>query len=341
MDSRCIGNSQGGRVISPQIFIVCPNQQTPSGGMGVLFRFAITLQELGYRTTVVVWDLRSDSFSLPWLDFDISNLDILSENNARKSLLNSRQEDFFIVAECLGQVMNKYSKINAKKIVLAQSWSYVYENIEKGFWNDLGFDIAICVSDFIFHFLKNHKNFVNLFQYKPSISTSFYSLDSKQKLKDIFIHCRGKETKVLAEFVVAHARRIISSLGISASMSCTYAEHIPRKEFAKELRTHKICLFTDLLAGLGTLPLEAFQSHTFCIGMHVPGAKEYQIPELGDWLVPFDPIGLAECLAKRYIEMVNEKFDWQSYGKVCDAFVTKHSLQQEKISIEQIFLKLV
>ena len=130
-------------------YFYCPPLNTPSGGIGVLLKFAKILKDAGYNAQVVYepkQDQRAsfeetrkynkqvdvfERFQPNWLDFDISNLEffplgdkpILYADGTKEECkpLNVNPEDFFIIPEGFPNIMKKTMGVSCKKIILAQN----------------------------------------------------------------------------------------------------------------------------------------------------------------------------------------------------------------------------
>lgn len=133
-----------------KIYYYCPPMNTPSGGIGVIFKQAKILQNAGFNVTII-YEPRQDSkasyqesqkkakkieifekFNPSWIGSDAEGIKLqplgntefrFNDNTTEKvEVLSVNPEDFVIIPEGFPNVMERFTQIPCKKIVFAQSW---------------------------------------------------------------------------------------------------------------------------------------------------------------------------------------------------------------------------
>ncbi len=334
-------------------YFYCPPLNGPSGGIGVLIKLAKILKDAGYNSKIV-FEPRQDQrasyeesrkknkeiavfekFNPTWLDFDYSNIEfiplgdkkILYNDGIEQECagLNINPEDFFIIPEGFPNVMKKTMQVACKKIVLAQSWFYVLNALNTGeTWQGLGIFDVISVSDAITEYLDTVMPGLKIKNLSQGINRNLFKVPEKKSDKYPmvgFMGNRGQENQMKTFNIIKtfqafypHLRwvRFIQLSGLS------------RKEFSERLSNCAFVLYTDDIAGFGTLPLEAMASGTHVVGWNSYGGKEYVTAENGYWTVNGDIFQTAELLGIAIDKWLNGELDVQeiqeSYEKTLERY---------------------
>ena len=334
-------------------YFYCPPLNGPSGGIGVLIKLAKVLKDAGYDSKIV-FEPRQDQkasyeesrkqnkeiavfekFNPTWLDFDYSKLDFIPlgdkkilYNDGEKQeciALNINPEDFFIIPEGFPNIMKKTAQVACKKIVLAQSWIYILNSLNTGeSWQGFGVYDVISISDAITEYLHVVMPGLKIKNLSQSINRETFNVPAKKSSKYPmvgFMGSRGQENQMKTFNIIKtfqafypHLRwvRFIQLSGLS------------RKDFAERVASCAFVLYTDDVAGFGTLPLEAMASGTHVVGWNSYGGKEYVAPDNGFWTVNGDILQTAEMLGVAIDKWLNGEMDTneiqESYEKTLERY---------------------
>jgi len=346
-------------------YFYCPPLNTPSGGIGVLIKLARILKNEGYKSKIV-FEPRQDQkasyeesrkhnkqidifekFNPTWLDFDYSDIEFLplgdkpiTYNDGTKqecAALNVNPEDFFIIPEGFPNVMKKTMQVACKKIVLAQSWFYILNSLNTGEnWQSMGIFDVISVSAAITEYLNTIMPGLKIKNFSQSINRNLFKVPGKKSDKYPivgFMGTRGQENQMKTFNIIKtfqafypHLRwvRFIQLGGLS------------KKEFAERLSTCAFVLYTDDIAGFGTLPLEAMATGTHVVGWNAYGGKEYVTAENGFWTINGDIFQTAEILGIAIDKWLNGELDVEEIQKSYEKTLSNYTEEGEKENLLKI-----
>lgn len=336
-------------------YIYCPPLNTPSGGIAVLFKMARILKDTGYRAKIV-YEPRQDQkksyeesrkankqinifekFDPKWMDFDISDIEMMplgegeltfnDDTKVMSSPLNVFPEDFLFIPEGFPNIMKKVMQVACKKVVIAQSWFYILNSLNTGeSWHTFGINDVVSVSTAITEYLHTVMPGLKIKNISQSINRNTFKLTSKKSEKYpmvAFMSTRGQESRMKTYNIIKtfqafypHLRwiRFIELGGLS------------KEEFSEKLASCAFMLYTDDIAGFGTLPLEAMACGTHVVGWTAYGGKEYINKENGFWTVNGEIFQTAEILGIAIDKWLNGELDMPeiqaSYEKTLESYTT-------------------
>ena len=343
------------------IHFYCPALSQPSGGIGVLLRIAAAYQQKGYK--VKIWyepqvnqqasvqasqkakkeTVIFDKFDPNWVDFDISGLEFYplgASEDARVPLttgevidaypLNVHPEDFMFIPEGFPNVMERTVGVSCKRIVLAQSWLYILAGMKNGqIWQNFGIKDVVSVSDFISEYIQAIMPGIKIKSLKQGINRDIFYKPEKFSDKMPIIGYqsgRGPESQMKTHTAIKmfyaanpHMRwwRFMELSGMS------------REEFAERLRDCAFVLYTDDVAGFGTLPLEAMACGTHVVGYAAPGGKEYTHGQNGFWANNGNVFELSELLGIAVDKWVSGEMDVDDIQKDYEATLREYTVEGE------------
>jgi glycosyltransferase involved in cell wall biosynthesis len=346
-------------------YLYCPPLNNPSGGIGVVIKLAKILNDAGYKAKIVFepkQDQRAsyeesrkqnkqvdifERFNPKWLDFDYSNVEFIplgdkaivyNDGSKQDCLpLNVNPEDFFIIPEGFPNVMKKIIQVACKKIVLAQSWFYILNSLNTGeTWQSMGIFDVISVSDAITEYLDTVMPGLKIKQFSQGINRNIFKVPEKMSDKYPivgFTGSRGQENQMKTFNIIKtfqafypHLRwvRFVQLSGLS------------KKEFAERLASCAFVLYTDDIAGFGTLPLESMASGTHVVGWNSYGGKEYVTPDNGFWTVNGEIFQTAEILGIAIDKWLNGEMDVKGIQQTYEKTLERYTEEGEKINFLNI-----
>ena len=347
-------------------YFYCPPLNSPSGGIGVVIKLAKILKDAGYNSKIV-FEPRQDQrasyeesrkqnkqidvfekFNPTWLDFDFSDVEIIAlgdkpilynDGTKQECLpLNVNPEDFFIIPEGFPNIMKKTAQVACKKIVLAQSWFYILNSLNTGeSWQSMGVFDVISISSAITEYLNTVMPGLKIKQHSQSINRNTFKVPTKKSNKYPmvgFMGNRGQENQMKTFNIIKtfqafypHLRwvRFIQLSGLS------------KKEFAERVASCAFVLYTDDIAGFGTLPLEAMACGTHVVGWNAYGGKEYVTQDNGFWTINGDIFQTAEILGIAIDKWLNGELDVDEIQNSYEKTLGRYTEDEER----ENFLKII
>lgn len=346
-------------------YIYCPPMNSPSGGIGVLLKAAKNLKDNGFDVALVYeprQDQRAsyeastkekkqvnifDKFNPTWVDFNISDIDILplgdkeikfNDGTTQKCVpLSVNPEDFLIIPEGFPDIMQKTMQVSCKRIVFAQSWFYVLNAMQPGEkWQHFGIRDVISASDAITEYLYSVMPGLDVKSFKQGINRDIFKAPSKisDKVPMVaFSASRGPENKLKTYNIIKTFYAFYPHL---KWIRFQELEGLDREQFAERLASCAFYLYTDDIAGFGTAPLEAMACGTHTVGWASFGGKEYMNNENGFWCNNGDIFQTAEILGIAIDKWLNGEMDKPEIQAKYEETLSKYTVEGEKENITNI-----
>ena len=242
----------------------------PTAGVANIYEHVKILNELGYNASILHDDEEYEGVA-EWLGEEYMELPHIS---AKSGSINITPSDFIVIPEVFTTLMEQVSKLPAKKIVLSQSYAYIFELLHLGKkWKDYGFNDVITTTSHQAEYLKGL--FVDSNYHVVPLSIPEYFKNSElPKLPVVAIHTRDQSQtlRIIKSFYLKHPQY--------KWISFRDMRGLPKTEFARQLGESFLSIWVDEDSGFGTFPVESILSKTPVIG---------KIPNLlPEWMVDID-----------------------------------------------------
>jgi len=346
-------------------YFYCPPLNTPSGGIGVLIRMVKILKSAGYNAKII-YEPRQDQkksyeasvkvnkqvnifekFEPTWLDFDYSDIEFIPLGDSevifndgtkvKAEPLNLNPEDFIIIPEGFPNIMKKTMHVAAKKIILAQSWFYVLNALNTGEkWQNFGIQDVISVSDAITEYLNAVMPGLKIKQFSQGIDRKVFKVPEKKSEKYPmigFTGSRGPENRLKTFNIIKTFQAFYPHL---KWIRFVELNGLSKEEFAEKLASCAFVLYTDDIAGFGTLPLEAMASGTHVVGWNSYGGKEYVTQDNGFWTVNGEIFQTAEIMGIAVDKWLNGEMDVPEIQETYEKVLDRYTLEKEQEQILNI-----
>jgi hypothetical protein len=234
--------------------------------------------------------------------------------------------------------MQMTAQISCKRVILAQSWAYVLTGMQSGQnWTHFGIRDVISVSDAITEFINTTMPGLKVKKIRQGINRDVFKVPQKKSFKKpmiAFMSPRGEETRLkvtniikMFQAVNPHYRwiKFVELGGMS------------RKEFGERLSEFAFCLYTDEIAGFGTLPLEAMASGTHVIGWFPFGSKEYVGENNGFWAQNGEIFQMVELIGVALDKWLAGEMDNEAIQNDYETLLSKYTVEDEYDRIIEIF----
>lgn len=245
----------------------------PKAGVRMIYQIALTLRQKGFNT-IIMHEKNDYSGVSSWLGDEYMEIPHSSIENQD---LKISPEDFIVIPEIYGHVMEQVSKLSCGKIVLCQAYDHMLETLQPGVnWSQYGFLKCITTSETQKEYISKIMNNVNFDVIKPLISEEFNEKDLPSK-PIISIHTRDQRDtmKIIKTFYLRYPQYRWITFRDMRGLS--------QVEFSNYLKDSFVSVWVDDVSGFGTFPIESMSSKTPVIGK-VPNMKpEWMNDSNGIW----------------------------------------------------------
>ena len=238
-------------------FFVLDTKGNPTGGVANIYQHVKVLNELGYNAHIM--HEKDDYHGVgEWLGEEYANLPHVS---IEKQDLNLSAIDYIIIPEVFSNVMEQVKDFHCKKIVFAQSYSYILELLKIGDRWDLtyGFRDVITTSTKQSDYIKTLFPQIDTHIIPPSIPDYFKPTKGlKKPLVSIFTREQKDALKIVKSFYLQYP--------MYKWITFRELRGLPKETFAKTLGESCLAVWVDDISSYGTFPLEAMECETPVIG---------------------------------------------------------------------------
>jgi hypothetical protein len=260
-----------------------------------------------------------------WLDTKYSEI---PHQSIESQNLEISPEDFIVIPELYGHVMEQISKLPCAKIVLCQSYDYMLETLPPGAsWSQYGFTKCITTSQEQQEYLNSIMRHVSFDIIEPVISESFEKKEFPSK-PIISVHTREQRDtmKIIKSFYLKYPQfRWITFRDMRG---------LSESEFANLLKESFVSVWVDDISGFGTFPIESMKTGTPVIGK-IPNIKPAWMNENnGVWTN--DVVGIIDILAEYVQNWLEDNISDKLYDEgylTAEKFSNKTKLENDVVML--------
>jgi hypothetical protein len=261
-------------------FLVQDTKGNPRASVTQIYEMAYSLKQQGYNS-IIIHETKDYKGVGEWLDekfMEIEHVSIEGQNLALSP------EDFVIIPELYGHVMDQLKNFPCGKIVLCQAYDYMLETLPPGVsWPQYGFFKCITTSETQKKYISDVFRSVSVDIIEPIVSETF-TKKSKPAKPIISIHTREPRdtAKIIKAFYLKYPQY--------RWLTFRDMRGIKQDDFSKFLQESFVSVWIDNESGFGTFPIESMLSGTPVIGK-VPNLKPEWLDEKnGIWTYQFNEI---------------------------------------------------
>lgn len=248
-------------------FLVQDTKGNAKASVRYIYQMAMSLKKSGYNA--IILHEKPDYFGVSgWLDESYMNE--LEHKAIEGTNLEVSPEDLIVVPELYGFIMEQIKKLPCGKIVLSQSYDYIFDTLQPGdTWSQYGFLKCITTSEKQKEWIKSTMRNVSIDVVEPVISDNF----KKQILPPktvINIHTRDHRdtTNTIKAFYSRFPQYRWFTFRDLRGLS--------ELDFSDKMKESFVSVWVDPIAGYGTFPLESIK-----MGVPVIGVVPNMVP---DWM---------------------------------------------------------
>jgi len=254
-------------------FLVQDTKGNPKASVRYIYDLSLTLKNFGYNV-IIIHETDEYKGVSSWLDekyMEIPHQSIDGQN------LQISPEDFIVIPELYGHVMEQLKNFTCGKIVLCQSYDYMLETLPPGFsWLNYGFMKCITTSENQKKYITDVFKNLSVDVIEPIIPSDFSKKDKPSK-PIISIHTREQRdtAKIIKTFYLKYPQ--------FRWLTFRDMRGINQLEFSKFLKESFISVWVDEISSFGTFPLESMVSGTPVIGKIPNLPHEWMSENNGIW----------------------------------------------------------
>jgi hypothetical protein len=255
-------------------FLAQDTKGNAKASVAYIYRMAKALSDVGYNSIILhekndymgvsSW-LGEEYMALPHKSIEGQNLEI-------------SPEDFIVIPELYGFVMNQITNLPCGKIVLCQAYDHMLETLQPGVtWGQVGFHKCITTSESQKEFILNVMRNTSVDIISPYISDNFV------------------EQKLPAKPIIAvHSREQRDTLNLIKSFYIKFPQYrwvtfkdmrgLSELEFANTLQDCFLSVWIDETSGFGTFPLESMKIGVPVLGLVPNLLPSWMNEENGLWI---------------------------------------------------------
>ena len=256
-------------------FLVQDTKGNAKASVKYIYHMALTLKKNGYNA--IILHEKPDYFGVSsWLsDEYMTNLE---HRSIEGTSLEISPDDLIVVPEIYGFVMEQITKLPCGKIVLSQSFDYIFETLQPGqSWSQLGFFKCITTSNKQKELIESAMRSVSVDVIEPFISDEFKKSSFPPKTI-VNIHTRDHRdtTNLIKAFYIKFPQyRWITFRDLRV---------LSEVEFAEAMKDSFISIWVDQNGSYGTFPLESMKMGIPVMGLVPDIVPSWMTEDNGLWI---------------------------------------------------------
>jgi hypothetical protein len=239
-------------------FMVQDTKGNAKGSIRYIYQIAMYLKNNGFNP--IILHEKNDYFGVgKWLGEDFMTK--IPHKSLEQQNLEISPEDFIILPEVFGYIMEQIKDMPCGKIVLTQSYKYMLDTLQPGqTWNQFGF-------------LKCITTTVKQKEYIESVMRGVTVDTLEPKISEVFTNNGIPPMPVIA----VHSREQSETINLIKTFYLKFPQYrwftfrdmrgLSEKEFANSLKECFLGVWIDRESGFGTFPLECMATGVPLIGL--------------------------------------------------------------------------
>ena len=255
-------------------FLVQDTKGNAKASVRYIYQMAQTLKDNGFNP-IILHEKADYSGVVAWLDEKYMSL---PHKAIEGQNLEISPEDFLIIPELFGYVMDQVKQLPCAKIVLTQQYSHMLETLQPGqSWNQFGFMKCLTTSNKQKEYIERVMRQSSFDVIEPYITDSF----------------KPKSTPAMP-IIGIHTKEQNDAINIIKTFYLKFPQYrwftfrdlrgLSEKEFAKSLSDCFLSVWIDDDSAFGTFPLESMKSGVPVIGKVPNISPDWMTEENGIWI---------------------------------------------------------
>jgi hypothetical protein len=294
-----------------------------------IYQVAKTLKDAGFNP-IILHEKNDYAGVAKWLGEEYMNIPhrVIEGQN-----LEISPEDFLIVPEIFGFMMEQVKQLPCAKVVLAQSYSYIVETLQPGQnWAQYGFFKCLTTTNSQKEYIERVMRQSTFDVIKPYVSENFYP-KSQPPMPIVAVHTKEQSDAI----------NIIKTFYLKFPQYRWFTfrdlRGLTELEFSNSLRDCFVSVWIDDESGFGTFPLESMKSNVPVIGKVPNLPAEWMTEDNGIWIT--DKTLFADVIAdfiQNWLEDNIKPEMYEEMKKTADKYSDK---QEFETSVTTLFKKFL
>ena len=310
-------------------FLVQDTKGNAKASVKYIYQMAMSLKNNGYNP--IILHEKPDYYGVSsWTDEEFMTLEHKSIEGTN---LEISPEDLIVIPEIYGFVMDQITKLPCGKIVLSQSYDYVFETLQPGqTWSSLGFLKCITTSEKQKEFLETEMRNISFDVIEPVISETF--VPNKLPAKTI-INVHTREHRDTVNLIKAFYAKFPQYRWFTFRDLRGLSE----KEFAEAMKDSFCSIWIDQQSSYGTFPLESMKMNIPVIGLVPDIVPSWMNEDNGVWVnnktIMTDVI--SDLIQNWLEDNINQAL-YENMKKTTDSLNTKEKFES---SVVELFNRMI
>jgi hypothetical protein len=311
-------------------FLVQDTKGNAKASVRLIYQMAKTLKDNGFNP-IILHEKADYAGVIAWLDEEYMSL---PHKAIEGQNLEISPEDFLVIPEVFGFVMDQVKQLPCAKIVLTQQYAHMLETLQPGqTWNQFGFLKCITTSSKQKEYIERVMRQISFDIVEPLISEEF-TPKSTPSMPIIGIHTKDQTDAI----------NIIKTFYLKFPQYRWFTfrdlRGLSEKEFANSLRDCFLSVWIDDHSGFGTFPLESMKSNVPVIGKVPNLSPDWMTEDNGIWIT--DQTLFADLIADYVQNWLEDNIDpkiFEEMKKTVERYSDKQKFESSIVSLFEGYLK--
>jgi hypothetical protein len=310
-------------------FMVQDTKGNAKASIRYIYQMAKTLLDAGFNP-IILHEKDDYSGVVAWLEEDYMQI---PHKSLEKQNLEISPEDFLVLPEVYGFVMEQVKNLPCGKIVLTQQYAHMLETLNPGqSWNQFGFMKCITTSSKQKEYVERIMRQASFDIIEPIISEKFEPKKLPQ-MPIIGVHTKDQSDAVnlIKAFYLKFPQYRWFTFRDLRGLSET--------EFANSLRDCFVSVWIDTKSGFGTFPLESMKSNVPVIGKIPDLQPDWMNEDNGIWLTDQTIIidVIADFIQNWLEDNINPSL-FEGMSKTIEKFTDKQKFETSVVTLFEGYL---
>ena len=312
-------------------FLVQDTKGNAKASVRYIYQMAKALLDKGFNP-IILHDKTDYAGVVAWLDeeyLSIPHKSIEGQN------LEISPEDFLVIPEIFGFVMEQVKQLPCAKIVLTQQYAHMLETLQPGqTWNQFGFYKCITTSNKQKEYIERVMRQISFDIIEPVISDEF----------------QPKKSPAMP-IIGVHAKEQSDAINLIKTFYLKFPQYrwftfrdlrgLSEKEFANSMRDCFLNVWIDDHSAFGTFPLESMKSGIPVIGKVPNLSPDWMSEDNGIWIT--DQTLFPDLVADYVQNWLEDNIDPKIYDemkKTVERYIDKQKFESQVVSLFDGYLTL-
>jgi len=306
-------------------FLVQDTKGNAKASTRLIYQMAKTLKDNGFNP-IILHEKSDYAGVVAWLDEEYMSL---PHRAIEGQNLEISPEDFLVIPEIFGFVMEQVKQLPCAKIVFTQQYAHMLETLQPGqTWNQFGFLKCITTSSKQKEYIERVMRQVSFDIIDPLITEEF-----------------TPKTTPAMPIIGVHTKEQSDAINLIKTFYLKFPQYrwftfrdlrgLSEKEFANSLRECFLSVWIDDHSGFGTFPLESMKSNVPVIGKVPNLSPDWMSEDNGIWVT--DQTLLPDLVADYAQNWLEDNIDPQIYEKMKQTVERYTDKQKFESSIVSLF----